>query len=211
MITFRRKAAERNPASTAALRRVAISLNQRRALRHPAGATSSAVNMKRKIREEVMNGTFMGRAEIASRNSFVSRIAGAALAGMLAIAVPAAAAGPAERRVEVSRELDRAKIENLQRWVSSGHEEWCKDARLVAMDELRRLAPAFAGDSADPEALRLDTESESTQRVIFAWASPDGQATYRVAVERFGWLLPIAGEADSVVWVPTHAEIIAHR
>ena len=111
----------------------------------------------------------------------------------------------------MSRELDRAKIENLQRWVSSGHEEWCKDARLVAMDELRRLAPAFAGDSADPEALRLDTESESTQRVIFAWASPDGQATYRVTVERFGWLLPIAGEADSVVWVPTHAEIIAHR
>lgn len=66
MITFRRKAAERNPASTAALRRVAISLsNQRRALRHPAGALtkiSSAEEMKKKIREEVMNGTLARHA-----------------------------------------------------------------------------------------------------------------------------------------------------
>jgi len=30
-------------------------------------------------------------------------------------------------------------------------------------------------------------------------------------VERFEWLLPIAGGADSIVWVPTHAEIIAQR
>jgi hypothetical protein len=32
-----------------------------------------------------------------------------------------------------------------------------------------------------------------------------------VTVERFGWLLPIAGDANSIVWVPTHAEVIAHR
>jgi hypothetical protein len=210
MITFRRKAAERNPASTAALRRIAISLNQRRALRHPAGATSFEVNLKR-IREEVMNGTFRGKAETVGGKSLPSRIAGAALAGMLAFTVPAVVAGPAERRVEVSRDLDRAKIENLQRWVSSGHEEWCKDARLVAMDELRRLSPSFGGDSADLDALPLDTESESAQRVVFAWTSPDGQATYHVTVERFGWLLPIAGETDDIVWVPTHAEIIALR
>jgi hypothetical protein len=211
MITFRRKAAERNLASTAALRRIAISLNQRRALRHPAGAIGFEVNLKKRIREEVMNGTFRGKAETVGGKSLASRIAGAALAGMLAITVPAAVAGPAERRVEVSRDLDRAKIENLQRWVSSGHEEWCKDARLVAMDELRRLSPTFGGDSVDLDALPLDTESESAQRVVFAWTSPDGQATYHVTVERFGWLLPIAREADAIVWVPTHAEIIALR
>lgn len=61
MIAFSRKAAEGNSASTAALRRVGISLrSQRRALRHPAGAlvkqTGSATQMKG-IREEVMNGT----------------------------------------------------------------------------------------------------------------------------------------------------------
>lgn len=66
MVILNRKAAEQNPASTAALRRVAINLSsQRRALRHPAGAlmkaTSFAVEMKKRIREEVMNGTFLQR------------------------------------------------------------------------------------------------------------------------------------------------------
>jgi hypothetical protein len=213
MITFRRKAAERNPASTAALRRVAISLCQRRALRHSAGApksaTSFAVEMKKRIREEVMNGTFTQQEKVGP--SFAIRIAGVALAGMLAIAAPAAMAAGAERRIEVSRDLNRVKIENLQRWVSSGHEEWCKDARLVALDELRRVAPMFAGDSADLEALPLDAESESAQRAVFVWNSPDDRATYRVTVERFAWLLPIAGDANAIVWVPTHAQIVAHR
>src|SRR5215813_2293035 len=63
MVILSRKAAEKNPASTAALRRVAIRLSsQRRALRHSAGApqkaTSSAAELKKRIREEVMNGTF---------------------------------------------------------------------------------------------------------------------------------------------------------
>ena len=80
MVTFRRKAAERNPASTAALRRVAISLNQRRALRHPAGASKAAamtspVSLKKRIREEVMNGTFSQKAEIVVSQSFSLRIA----------------------------------------------------------------------------------------------------------------------------------------
>jgi len=51
MVTFFRKAAERDPASTAALSRVGISLrSQRRVLHHPAGALtrkSSAEGMKR--------------------------------------------------------------------------------------------------------------------------------------------------------------------
>ena len=209
-----RKAAEQNPASTAALRRVAINLSsQRRALRHPAGALrmkkSSAVDMKKRIREEVMNGTFEKEAAMGDGRSMLVRIAGALLAGVLAIGAPAAAAG--ERRVDVRPELDRHKIENLQRWVSAGHEEWCKDARLVAMDELRRVAPAFAGNEADVEALPLDAEPSLENRAAFVWTSPDGKASYRVTVERFEWLLPIAGEADSIVWVPTHAEIIAQR
>jgi len=213
--TLNRKAAEQNPASTAALRRVAINLSsQRRALRHPAGAPkkamSSAVEMKKRIREEVMNGTFEKQAEMGNGRSICVRIAGALLAGALTIGAPAAMAA-GERRVEVRPELDRHKIENLQRWVSAGHEEWCKDARLVAMDELKRVAPAFAGSSSDIEVLPLDTESASENRAVFVWTSPDGKASYRVTVERFEWLMPIAGEADSIVWVPTHAEIIAQR
>ncbi|MBS1867094.1 MAG: hypothetical protein JSS69_14360 [Acidobacteria bacterium] len=213
MVTFGRKAAEENPASTAALSRFEISLSQRRALRHPAGAPgkrkSSAVESRRRIREEVMNGTFS------------KRIVGGILAGMLAVAVqitPAASTtsrpaktSDSQRVVDASRDVDRAKIENLQRWVSAGHEGWCKDARLVAMDELKRVAPAFAGASSDLEALPLDEESAEAGRAVFVWSSPDGRATYRVTVERFGWLLPIAGDANSIVWVPTHAEVIAHR
>ena len=60
MVILSRKTAEQNPASTAALRRVAINLNQRRALRHPAGAPASAASVK-KMREEIMNGTFAAR------------------------------------------------------------------------------------------------------------------------------------------------------
>jgi hypothetical protein len=214
--TLNRKAAEQNPASTAALRRVAISLrSQRRALRHPAGAPgkamSSAVEMKKRIREEVMNGTFEQKAGSGSWQSISMRIAGAVLAGALAVGGPAAMAAASERGVQLKPEVDRHKIENLQRWVSAGHEEWCKDARLVAMDELRRVAPAFAGNSDDMEALPLDAESASDNRAVFVWTSPDGKASYRLTVERFAWLLPIAGEADSIVWVPTHAELITQR
>lgn len=158
-----------------------------------------------------MNGTFEKQAAMGHGQSICVRIAGALLAGALAIGAPAAMASAGERRVDVRSELDRHKIENLQRWVSAGHEEWCKDARLVAMDELKRVAPAFAGSSSDMEVLPLDTESASENRAVFVWTSPDGNASYRVTVERFEWLMPIAGEADAIVWVPTHAEIIAQR
>jgi hypothetical protein len=219
MVTFGRKAAEENPASTAALSRFEINLSQRRAPRHPASALgklkSPAVELGKRIREEVMNGTFAkndAQQAVSSRvKTHSKRIASLILVGILAAAAPAGMAAGAERRVDVSRDVDRVKIENLQRWVSAGHEAWCKDARLVAMDELKRVDPAFAGVSSDLEALPLDVESAEAGRAVFVWSSPDGRATYRVTVERFGWLLPIAGDANSIVWVPTHAEVIAHR
>lgn len=214
MVTLSRKAANENSASTAALRRVGISLsNQRRALRHPAGALtkqSSAEEMSSKrIREEVMNGTFRQSDVSTGRSVVWARIGVGILAGMLA--VPAAMASGADRRVDESRAVDRAKVETLQRWVSAGHGEWCKDARLVAMDELRRVAPAFAGDAADLEAVPMDQELAVENRAVFAWTSPDGRATYRVTVERFEWLLAIAGDEDAIVWVPTHVEMVSHR
>jgi hypothetical protein len=95
--------------------------------------------------------------------------------------------------MDLSHGVDRAKVETLQRWVSAGHEEWCKDSRLVAMDELKRVVRAFAGGADDLDALPLDTESADAWRAVFVWSSPDGWATYRVTVERFGWLLPVDG------------------
>jgi len=219
MIKFGRKAAEENPASTAALSRVAISQRQRRALRHSAGAPmklkGSAVELKQKIREEVMNGALAWQAVNPRTKTVSMRIAGGILGGMLVVMVPTASANGVaavdREHVDMSRGVDRAKVETLQRWVNAGHEEWCKDARLVAMDEIKRVAPAFAGGAADLEALPLDAESEDVGRAVFVWSSPDGRATYRVTVERFGWLLPIAGEVKSIVWVPTRVEVMTHR
>src|SRR5215475_10047535 len=155
MVILSRKAAGQNPASTAALRWVAISLSsQRRALRHSAGApvtkASSAVETKKRIREEVMNGTFTQWAVNSRTKTIVKGIMGGILAAMFAVAVhstPLPSAGGADHRIEINREVDRVKVENLQRWVSAGHEEWCKDPRLVAIDELRRGAPIFAGQA----------------------------------------------------------------
>ncbi len=217
MVTLSRKAANENPASTAALRRVGISLsNQRRALRHPAGALmkkSSAEEMKR-IREEVMNGTFRQWAANSRTRTIAKGIAIGLLTAALAVAArsaPVNKPGNEERPTELSASIDRARIETLQRWVSAGHEEWCKDARLVAMDELRRVAPMFAGEAADLEAVPMDQETASENRATFTWNSPDGRASYRVTVERFEWLLPIAGEEDAIVWVPTHVEAVSYR
>jgi hypothetical protein len=219
MVTLSRKTANENPASTAALRRVEISLStQRRALRHPAGALmkkSSAAEMSSKrIREEVMNGTFAQWTANSRTKTVVKGIVGGILAAMLAVAAhsaPITGAARAERAVDETRPVDRAKIETLQRWVSAGHEEWCKDARLVAMDELRRVAPTFAGDAADLEAVPMDEDSIDGSKAEFSWSSPDGRATYRVKVEKFDWLLPIAGDEDAIVWVPTHVEVVSHR
>lgn len=161
-----------------------------------------------------MNGTFKQWAA-SSRTKTIAK--GIAIGLMTAALAAAAHSAPVnktaneERAVEANANIDHARIENLQRWVSAGHEEWCKNARLVAMDELRRVAPAFAGDAADLEAAPMDQEAASENRAVFAWSSPDGRATYRVTVEKFDWLLPIAGEKDAIVWVPTHVEIVSHR
>ena len=73
------------------------------------------------------------------------RVFGIGAVGMLAGAItlaPLAAAGGVreEDRITNERTINRAELENLQRWVSSGHADWCKDARLVAAEELWRLA-----------------------------------------------------------------------
>lgn len=118
-----------------------------------------------------------------------------------------------ENRVVNYRVVDQAEIENLQRWVAAGHEDWCKDARLVAAEELKRIAADFAGDTTDLSAVEFGEGADTAngaKKVAFEWTPLDGQATYRVTVERFEWLLPIAKDANAVVWVPTMTEILIH-
>ena len=136
------------------------------------------------------------------------------MAAMWVAPVNAAPKSGEETRIVSYRALDRAEIENLQRWVAAGHEDWCKDARLVAAEELKRLATDFVDDATELTVLNIDENpgvNNGTKKVAFEWTPLDGRATYRMTVERFEWLLPIAGNSDAVVWVPTATEIQIHK
>jgi hypothetical protein len=145
----------------------------------------------------------------------VKRVVGVAVAGVMmgALAMaPMAGAAAADRlrvdqRVASERLFDRAEAENLQRWVSAGHADWCKDARLVAAGELKRVAAEYSGEGFELNAATGE-DSDGRNRVTFEWATLDGRVLYRVTVEQFEWLLPIAQNVESMVWVPTSTEIL---
>ncbi len=146
----------------------------------------------------------------------VMRAFGIGVVGLLAGAmtlVPLAAAGAVreEDRITNDRNINRSEVENLQRWVSSGHADWCKDARLVAAEELWRLAAEYSGDGFELNAISAEPIANGGNRVTFEWAPMDGRALYRVTLERFDWLLPIAKDSESIVWVPTGTEIRIHE
>ena len=138
-----------------------------------------------------------------SRTFAAFGIAGAFVAGMVMAPVAAAAKSGNDDRLVSYRTTDRTEIENLQRWVAAGHEDWCKDARLVAAEELKRIAANFYGDAAELQA----GVGDGAKQMTFAWATLDGRVLYQVTVERFEWLLPIAKDADGIVWVPTVVEV----
>ncbi len=134
------------------------------------------------------------------------------LAGAMTLAPLAAAGGVREEdRITNDRTINRAEVENLQRWVSTGHADWCKDARLVAAEELWRLAPEYSGDGFELNAISAEPIANDSNRVTFEWAPLDGRALYRVTVERLDWLLPIAKDTEAIVWVPTSTEIRIHE
>ena len=146
----------------------------------------------------------------------VMKAVGISVVGLLAGAmtlVPLASAGAVreEDRITNDRNINRSEVENLQRWVSSGHADWCKDARQVAAEELWRLAAEYSGDGFDLNAISAEPIANGGNRVTFEWAPMDGRALYRVTVERFDWLLPIAKDSESIVWVPTSTEIRIHE
>jgi hypothetical protein len=146
----------------------------------------------------------------------LKRALGIGVLGMLAGAMtfaPLAAAGGVreEDRITNDRTINRAEVENLQRWVSTGHADWCKDARLVAAEELWRLAPEYSGDGFELNAISAEPIASGSNRVTFEWAPLDGRVLYRVTVERFDWLLPIAKDTEAIVWVPTSTEIRIHE
>jgi hypothetical protein len=116
------------------------------------------------------------------------------------------AAEPKEHRAVYNFSVERAKVEDLQRWVNAGHDSWCRDPQLVAATSLRRIVP----DSEDFDLASLPLEVERRQKTsaVYIFHSLDGNTTYRVTVRRFRWLLPVAGNLHKMIWVPEHAEIL---
>jgi hypothetical protein len=155
---------------------------------------------------EVIRKAARGIGAVGAATVFAAALAAAPVPG----AATAAKSGEENRLVNYHA-VDRAEIENLQRWVAAGHEDWCKDARLVAAEELQRIAADFAGDATELNLAELREGEGGAKQAEFEWTPLDGRATYRVRVERFAWLLPVAKDADAVIWVPTMTEIQVHK
>jgi len=111
-----------------------------------------------------------------------------------------------EHRVVVTFPVDRAKAEELQRWVNAGHDPWCRDSQLVAISALRRVS----GESEGYESASLSAELEQNQRTkaVYTFHSLDGRTTYRITLRRHLYLLPAAGSLHRIIWIPETAEII---
>jgi len=153
----------------------------------------------------------MQRVGLGLRRAVGIGMAGMVVGALTLAPLSAAANGREADRISNERPINRAKVENLQRWVSAGHADWCKDARQVAAEELWRLAADYSGDGFEMNEVKADALSNGGSRVTFEWATLDGRALYRVTVQRFDWLLPIAKNTESIVWVPTSIEISTHE
>jgi hypothetical protein len=111
-----------------------------------------------------------------------------------------------EHRVVVTFPVDRAQAEELQRWVTAGHDPWCRDSQLVAISALRRVS----GESEGYESASLNAELELSQKTkaVYTFHSLDGRTTYCVTLRRHLYLLPAAGSLHRIIWMPETVEII---
>jgi hypothetical protein len=116
------------------------------------------------------------------------------------------AAEPKEYRVVYNFPVDRTKIESLQRWVNSGHDDWCRDPQLVAVASLQRILPESGNFELTSAPVEAEPRGKTT--AVYTIHSLDGSTTYRVTLRRCRWLLPLARSTHNVIWVPVQAEII---
>src|SRR5260370_41869818 len=90
------------------------------------------------------------RVERDVRTTRLSRkVAAIGVAGVFGAVMfmPVAMAGNtrSEQRVSHERVINRAKVEGLQRWVSAGQADWCKEARVVVAEELWGVGRGYSG------------------------------------------------------------------
>jgi len=182
---------------------------QRRALRHPA-AESMSICAEARVNTQRINQEQQMKA--AMNRTLRRRILGTILLTTLMMCTASfTSAAPVEKRVVHNSKMSRSAIENLQRWVSSGHDAWCMSAQLVATAEMRRLVPEFAGYQYDLAALPLEMRSQAATSAVYTYHSVDGRTSYRITMRRYSWLKCIAGDVRSIVWVPAKTEVISNE
>lgn len=91
--------------------------------------------------------------------------------------------------------------EDLQRWVNDGHEPWRMDANAVAAEALLKFRDA-SKDEWDVYRVNLKTVQETQIHAVYEYSAGQNLC-YKVTVQRFSWLLPLAKKWDSMVWAPT--------
>jgi hypothetical protein len=159
--------------------------------------------------ENAMNAPNRNRATIRTIFPVVLRITFSLILWTLgAASMVIASPHSNEHRSVYNFPVERAKLEDLQRWVNAGHDPWCRDPQLVAASSLQRVL----ADSSDIELASLALELERNQKTsaVYTFHSLDGLTAYRVTVRRYRWLRPLAGSQRKTIWVPERLEIITH-
>jgi hypothetical protein len=79
------------------------------------------------------------------------------------------------------------------------------DPELIAHQKLLDLAAQVKGFGAHmPSPQRIMDRKDC---VVLLYKSVVGSKTYRVTLRKFHWLVPIAGNLQWVIWIPTQVEL----
>jgi hypothetical protein len=128
-----------------------------------------------------------------------------------ALSMTIAEAQTREHRAVETIPVDRARVENLQRWVDAGHDPWCRDPQSVAAMALRRLAPEFSNYDFELASLTTGNEKVSPTQAVYTFHSIDGHTSYRITLRRFRWQTKTASSPNERIWIPVRSETITRE
>jgi hypothetical protein len=217
--------------STAALESICKGrlITRRRAPRHPAGG-----KRRNEVRKQGRNEGLLqfGQAQIAVRREDVMNnevLRGVAQKARVILPVilritfclamwtlgvmtmSIAEAQTREQRVAQKIPVDRARVENLQRWVDAGHDTWCRDPQSVAAMALRRVAPEFANYNFELASLTGGNEKVSPTQAVYTFHSIDGHTSYRITLRRFRWQNKTASSPNERIWIPVRSAKVSRE
>jgi hypothetical protein len=96
--------------------------------------------------------------------------------------------------------VDRAAYEKLQLFVNDGHQPWRLDGPAVVREKLFEIEDGLK--ERDVFNVPLKSIRVTQTREVWEYVT-DHQLCYRITVQRFSWLLPLAKKWEWMVWAPT--------